>query len=46
MGLLFIPKKIYEYEEPWQNDTDRTKMKNLEKSLSQCHFVHHKTHNH
>jgi hypothetical protein len=33
----------YEYEEPWWNDTDRGKPKNLEKDLSQCHFVQHKS---
>jgi hypothetical protein len=35
---------IYEYEEPWWHDTDRGKLKNLEKNLSQCHFVYHNSH--
>ena len=26
------------------NDTDRSKQNYLEKALSQCHFVHHKSH--
>jgi hypothetical protein len=30
-------------EEQW-NDTDRGKLKNSEKNLSQCHVVHHKSH--
>jgi hypothetical protein len=38
-GLLFIPQ-IYEYGEPWWNDTDR-KLKNSERNLPQYHFVHH-----
>jgi hypothetical protein len=28
---------------PW-NETDRGKPKNSGKNLSQCHFVHHKSH--
>jgi hypothetical protein len=35
---------IYEYEEPLWNDNDREKLKNLERNLSQCRFVHHKSH--
>jgi len=30
--------------EHWWNDNDRKKPKYWEKSLSQCHFVHHKSH--
>jgi hypothetical protein len=44
MGILFIPHMIYEYREPQWNDTDRGKLKNSEKNLHQCHFVHHKSH--
>jgi hypothetical protein len=29
---------------PQWNDTDRTKLKNLEKNLFQSHFVHYKSH--
>jgi hypothetical protein len=34
----------YEYEEPWRIDIGREKPKNLEKNLSQWHFVHYKSH--
>jgi hypothetical protein len=44
MGLLFIVQKIYEYGELQWNDADRTKLKNSERTLSQFHFVHHKSH--
>jgi hypothetical protein len=30
-------------EQQW-NDTDRIKLKDSEKNLSQCHSVHHKSH--
>jgi hypothetical protein len=43
-GLLFIPQVLYDYGEPWWNDIDRVKPKILEKNLSQCHFVHKKSH--
>jgi hypothetical protein len=35
------------FSEKWSlrwNDIDREKPKNSEKNLSQCHFVHHKSH--
>jgi hypothetical protein len=40
---MFIPQVIYEYEEPWRNDTDRGKLKNSDKNLSQWNFVHLKS---
>jgi hypothetical protein len=42
MGVLFIPPIMYESGEVQCNDTDRGKLKNSERNLSQCHFVHHK----
>jgi hypothetical protein len=42
-NLLFIPKVMYEYEEPRWNDIVRVKPKSSENNLSQCHFVHHVT---
>jgi Na+-transporting NADH:ubiquinone oxidoreductase subunit NqrF len=43
-GLLFIAQMKYKYGEPWWNDNDREIPKNWEKNLSQCPFVHHKSH--
>jgi hypothetical protein len=43
-GLLLISHMIYESGELRYNDTDRGNQKNYEKNLSQCHFVHHKSH--
>jgi hypothetical protein len=42
-GLLFAPHTIYEYGELRWNDIDRRDPKNSEKTLSQCHSVHHKS---
>jgi hypothetical protein len=42
--ILFIPQTIYEFEERRWNDINRGKLKNTEKTLFQCHFVHHKSH--
>jgi hypothetical protein len=42
---LFTPQVIiYERGESWWNDIDRRKLKNSEKTLSQYHFVHHRSH--
>jgi hypothetical protein len=43
IDILFIPQMIWIGARRW-NDTDRGKPKNSEKSLSQCHFIHHKFH--
>jgi hypothetical protein len=43
-GLLLILQMIYECGEPWQNDNDRRKPKNSEKSLYQCHCVYPRSH--
>lgn len=44
VGILFVPHMVYEYRYPWWNDTERVKPSNLEKNLSQCCYVHHKSH--
>jgi hypothetical protein len=44
MGQLFILQVIYEDGKPWWNDIDRGELKSSGKYLSQCHFVHHKSH--
>jgi hypothetical protein len=43
---MSIPQVIYVYGEPWWNDTDRGKLKNLDKNMSQYHFVHQNSHMH
>jgi hypothetical protein len=35
---------MYEYGKPWWNVIDKGKLKNSDKNLSQCDFIHHKTH--
>jgi hypothetical protein len=35
---------IYEYGKAWWNDIGKGELKKLEKILSLCHFVHHKSH--
>jgi hypothetical protein len=39
---IIHPPGIYESGKPWWNDIDRGKPKNLEKNLSQWHFIHPK----
>jgi hypothetical protein len=43
-GLLFISQVIYQYEEWHCKDNEMGNSKNLEKTQSQWHFVHHKSH--
>jgi hypothetical protein len=42
--IVHSPDNIYEHGDPWWNYTDRRKVKIWQKNLSQCHFVHHKSH--
>jgi hypothetical protein len=44
LGLLFISHMIQESGEPKWNDMDRENLKNSERNLSQCRFVHQKSH--
>jgi len=41
---FFILQMIHEYGQPRWIDSGRRKPKNLEKTLSQCHYVHHDSH--
>jgi hypothetical protein len=43
-GLLFIPQIIYEYGEPWWNDTGRGKTEELGEKPTPGQSVHHKSH--
>jgi hypothetical protein len=42
-GPIVVPKMLYMSMEPRWNDIDKGKLKNSEKNLFQCHFVHHKS---
>jgi hypothetical protein len=41
MNYFFL---FLEMWSPWWNDSDRGKPKDSDQNLSQCHFIHHKSH--
>jgi hypothetical protein len=43
LGHLFNHDAVYENGEVWWNDIAKRKLKNSEKTLFQCHFVHQKS---